>query len=494
MPDYYSEPFITLAGLTHKSAIVSWGAFYFRIKNHGEEFKLVDDDDLEDIEEVVGDQPGKPPRVIHPPRRDTIGATSQTYGPARVEVEDPGGVVTSFVAEPGRNHCLIHGLRPDTAYTYRVFVNSDGEEEQWASGPRRNWERRDGKMGLGPKRKEYENSFRTFPDPKAPAGGPFTFAVIGDFGVGVKKEKKDRGQRQVAAALERAVADHGVRFIITTGDNIYRTGGFLGLPIGGETGDEDDDWYFTYYQPYRYVINRVPVYPTIGNHDSPETEGRDDREQLFDNFYVRERAAADEAAGRASIGPGLFYRFNFGSDVEFICLDTSKEPTLQDPNFDRRKRLFEHPKHKQFLDAALPAANGGGPAWRIPFGHHPPFCRGPEYGDTEGMESLVRQFRDAGVRLVLSGHEHFFQHNRHGGVNYFVTGGAGKLRTDDPDKETASEVRSWAAEYHFLLITIDGRRATVRAVAASEGGPLADIPRKNLAGDPVTSPIVVELT
>ena len=53
----------------------------------------------------------------------------------------------------------------------------------------------------------------------------------------------------------------------------------------------------------------------------------------MDNFYLAARLAAEEAAGRASVGPGLFYRFKVASDVEFVCLDTSKE------HFFRRGRL-----------------------------------------------------------------------------------------------------------------------------------------------------------
>ena len=72
-------------------------------------------------------------------------------------------------------------------------------DEEWASGNRRNWERVGDKMGLGPKSRPYQNRFRTHPDPMKPSTAPFTFAVIGDFGVGIKKDK-DRGQRQIAEA------------------------------------------------------------------------------------------------------------------------------------------------------------------------------------------------------------------------------------------------------------------------------------------------------
>jgi hypothetical protein len=468
MPDYYSEPFLNLAGLTHKSVLIAWGAFYFRVRESEADFKLVDDDDLDNV---------------HPPRSQTVGATSEPYGKATVEVMDlEGNVVASAFTETA-NHCWVSGLQPDTRYTYKVTVNG----EEWASGNRRNWQRVDGKMGLGPKSRPYQNSFRTHPDPTRPSPAPFTFAVIGDFGVGIK-EDEDRGQRQIAEALEKAVNDHDVRLILTTGDNIYRKDTLFRILGDDNSGKEDDDWYFTYYQPYRYLINRVPVYPTIGNHDAGEEEKRDDREQLIDNFYINERIAGEEAAGRASIDPGLFYRFRFSSDVEFICIDTSKEPDLFD------KPLFHHPKHQEFLNSALPATTAGQSSmWRIPFCHHPPFCAGPQHYNTAGMTELVQRFQNAGVKVVLSGHEHQFQQSRSDGVEYLVSGGAGKLRTRTPDKFTEARTVSWAAKYHFLLITVDGKRMTVRAIGELNNGTLVDIPRKRPNGSGVNGEIVINL-
>ena len=165
--------------------------------------------------------------------------------------------------------------------------------------------------------------FAPIPIRRSPASS-LAFAVIGDFGVGVRKDTPTRRQQQVANALRRMVDSEGVRFLLTTGDNIYARVRVFGVAVGG-TGDEDDDWFFTYFQPYRYVINRIPVYPSIGNHDADETEERDDRAQVEDNFYLHERIKSEEAAGRASFGPGLFYRFRYGSDIEFVCIDTSKE-------------------------------------------------------------------------------------------------------------------------------------------------------------------------
>ena len=45
MPEFHSEPYVYLAGLSHKSALIAWGAFYFRTRSDGTA-KLVDDDEL----------------------------------------------------------------------------------------------------------------------------------------------------------------------------------------------------------------------------------------------------------------------------------------------------------------------------------------------------------------------------------------------------------------------------------------------------------------
>ena len=465
MPAFHAEPFLYLAGLTHKSALIAWGAFYFRVRAEDGDAKLVDDSDL---------------RHVHPPRRESIGARSEPYGEARVEVADRMGQVVASASTAAANHCWVTGLAPDTEYTYRVIVNG----EDWGAGERRDWVAEDNRKGLLKIGNRYDNRFRTHPDPVQPARGPVAVAVIGDFGTGIKR--RDRPQKAVADALRQAVDQFGVRVILTTGDNIYASKRLFGLPIGGE-GDEDDDWYFTYYQPYRYIINRVPVYPSIGNHDADETEDRDDRAQLIDNFYINERIAGEEAAGRASVDPGLFYRFRFGSEIEFICIDTSKEPTLFAGG-----RFFEHPKHIEFLRQALPARDRvQSPAWLIPFSHHPPFSAGPLHRNTSGMDQLVKQFELAGVRAVFSGHEHNFQHSRVNGIDYFVTGAAGKRLELAPLYFGQAHTVSWSAENHFLLVTIDGATMSVRPLAGSEAGALTEVRRFAPDHSAVTTPILV---
>jgi tartrate-resistant acid phosphatase type 5 len=439
------EPYLCVSGLTHKSVLISWGGFYFTFRREDGDWKLLDDSDLDHV---------------HPPRSSSIGSKSDPYGPARVDVIDETGAVVAFAETTTANHCFVAGLQPDTRYAYRVLVNG----QEWAAGPRRDWVLGQGRQGMVESGRTYDNRFRTHPRPEAAAA--LTFAAIGDFGTGIRHASTpDRQQREVAAALEQAVDAHGVRLILTTGDNIYAGRTLLGIPIGA-TGDEDDDWFFTYYQPYRYVLNRLPVYPSIGNHDGNETELNDDRDQVMDNFYLAERLAGEEQAGRASIGPGLFYRFRFGSDVELVCLDTSRRFLLFG------ERFFRHPNHAPFLEAAFPARAADDPRWRIVFAHHPPYCAGPMYGNSKSsLERLVPLYRRSGVRLVLSGHEHNFQHSRVDGIDYFVTGGGGKVRSGRPDGMAAAHTVAWAAACHFLLVQIDGALARVTPIGG-DGRPL----------------------
>jgi hypothetical protein len=462
VPEFHAEPYVYLAGLSHKSALIAWGAFYFKARSDGRA-KLVDDEDLQ---------------WVHPPRCDSIGARSAPYGPARVEVRDAAGTLVAEAATNTCNHAAISGLQPNTRYTFSVTV----KHELWGGGVRWDWDPRI--QGLVQRERVYRNEFRTLPDPEAPLDEPFSFVVIGDFGSGMKKPSTARRRQfEVAQALERAVDQYDARLVLTTGDNIYASGRFLLWTA--DSGGEDDDWFFTYFQPYRYVLNRIPWCPSIGNHDTRETEEHDDREQVMDNFYLRERLAGEEAAGRASVGPGLFYRFRVSADIEFVCFDTSKE------HFFRRGRLFEYPKHAEFMQRAFPPREQGGVRWRIPFGHHPPFCAGPQHGNTDGMEPLVRLFEAGGVRACFSGHEHNFQHSRWNGIDYFVSGAGSKIRRRVPRRFEEAHTESWSGECHFLVVTIDGPSMTVRAIGESPDDALADIPRLTPGGEGIQGPMIV---
>src|SRR5687767_550244 len=102
MPEFHAEPYLHLAALSHESALITWGAFYFKTRTH-KQWKIVDDRDL---------------RYVHPPRQESIGARSASYGPARVNVYGPSGALEATAATDTTNFCWVSGLAPETAYRY----------------------------------------------------------------------------------------------------------------------------------------------------------------------------------------------------------------------------------------------------------------------------------------------------------------------------------------------------------------------------------------
>jgi predicted phosphodiesterase len=347
----------------------------------------------------------------------------------------------------------VHGLDADTDYAYRVVV--DGTD--WTAGERWDWlpsER--GGYDLAPSGRSYDLRFHTPPPPHA-ATPLLRFAAMGDYGVGIRSDSESsRRQARVAEALERLVADHEVRFIVSLGDNIYQ--GEEG-EVGDESGAEDDEWYSSYYQPYRYVISRVPVYPAVGNHDASDSESSDDRAQMEDNFHTGERFR--DQMQRASVDPGLFYRLRYGASVELVCLDTSHAD-----GDDEVQRFFQKDKHLQWLREAF--RPDGDVRWRIPFSHHPVYCAGPSHANDDAMlETLVPLFESGGVRFALAGHEHNFQLSEANGISYVVSGAGGKLREGVPkDGFEKAHSRLWAEQAHLLLVELDDDEARLTPVSS----------------------------
>jgi hypothetical protein len=220
----------------------------------------------------------------------------------------------------------------------------------------------------------------------------------------------------------------------------------------------------------------------MGNHDTNENwlhgvflgEKQGDRLALYDNLLVTPRfknASQDLQSGpppgrQASIGPGLFYRFKFGSDIEFICLDTSKEPHF-------KHRLFENENHNNWVRTALTQPLGS-PRWRIPFSHHPPYCKGPLHNEDETnlRYDVIQLCEQNGIRAFLSGHEHNFQcldsHDIQGpnadqSVRCFITGGGGDFRSKKLDQATEGYLYRWGGNDrgHFLIVHISGNEMIV---------------------------------
>ena len=437
--DLHREPFIHLADVSHDRALIAWGAFFFTRDGTDGTWMIVDDEDLPSI---AG-------------RSTCIGTAAEPFGDATVRVRGEAGNVVAKASTAERTWAWVDGLEPDTNYTYEVDI--DGHA--WAAGERWDWvPSAHGGYDLAPGGRSYDLRFRTWPHPDT-AVTQVRFVALGDYGVGIRSDSESsRRQRRIADVLDRLVADDDIRFVLSLGDNVYL--GEQGM-VDDESGGEDDDWYSSYFQPYRYVIARVPVFPAIGNHDTTDTEGSDDRAQMEDNFHILQRFGEDIARG--SVERGLFYRLRYGRHIQLIALDTSLDD--DDPQV---RRFFQSPQHQSWLRDVL---DDPGVRWNIPFSHHPPYCAGPHHpNDQELIDDLVPLLRAANVRLYLAGHEHNFQIAEVDGCTYVVSGGGGKLREDPPESFEAAGSRVWAAQAHLLVVDLDGDEARLTPIS----GLLAD--------------------
>lgn len=344
---------------------------------------------------------------------NSIGRSSRSHGPAVVKIDGREIKVTD------QNWTPVTGLKPDTDYPYEVLI---------------------GGKPIG------KSQLRTWPEKSE----KLRFFVIGDFGSG------DSSQRAVAAAMtkefERHQGDNPVRFVLTTGDNLYGTFGFT-LRFNN-TGDKDTHWESRFFEPHQSLIARIPFYPSLGNHDGNETESRGDLAAYLDNFFFPAHTAS------------RYYRFSFGGLADFFALDTSTNSENGPPRPFYTKDGDQH----KWLQSNLGESRV---PWKIPYFHHPPFNAGPRHpAVAQELPHFLEAFKKNGVKVVFTGHEHNFQYSRMNGetgnIRYVVSGAGGELRTGNiRGSMDRAQIEGWAPVLHFLSVEIEGKEMRITPISPS---------------------------
>jgi hypothetical protein len=259
------------------------------------------------------------------------------------------------------------------------------------------------------------------------APGKFSFLAFGDSG------ENTPGQR---ASIPVMAAEPDVSFLVHTGDLAYPQGGFA----------QYDSNYFGLNAP---LFERLPVFPTPGNHD-----------------YMVDSAApylASHFCPECAVNPadtGRYYSFDWG-DAHFTSLDSNLMPTAA---ADRMLAWLDNDlgSTRQF--------------WKIVFVHHPPYPTGHHLGDAicaavrAGVNPIVERH---GVQLVLSGHEHGYERTaplsadervQPGfGTTYVITGGGGaSLHNVNCGRQTEFALET----YNYLRVDVDGASLTMKASGA----------------------------
>jgi len=343
----------------------------------------------------------------HTGGRNTIGRSSPPHGDAVVRFGDEEHRISA------RNWLRISGLVPDREYSYEIRLDGN----LIGSGSVRTW----------PVRAE-----------------SLAFLVMGDYGNG------SRAQRELAAVMAREVerrrnSDNPVRFVLTTGDNIYGRW-FLRY---WQTGSSDKRWGPTFFEPYQSVLRHIPFFPTLGNHDTGDSESSADLPVYLDNFFFPGGEAAQ------------WYSFSFGGLVDFFGLDTSSKVG---PGSSYASDGEQHNWLRELLSSASSP-------WKIAYFHYPPFSAGPKHAPSlDALRHFQELFVEHGIQVAFNGHEHNLQfverNERSGGIQYVVTGAGGELRdgTVSGDEMRRANVAGWAPQVHFMLVELDKNEMTITPI------------------------------
>jgi 3',5'-cyclic AMP phosphodiesterase CpdA len=228
--------------------------------------------------------------------------------------------------------------------------------------------------------------------------GSVKFAVIGDTGTG------DKHQLAVAKQLTATRAKFPFGFVVMVGDNIY----------GGNSARDYDRKFALPYKPL--LDDGIKFYAALGNHDDPS-------ERYYKPFNMNGER---------------YYTFKPADGVRFFALDS---------NYMDEKQL-------KWLDDQLATS---GSEWKIAFFHHPPYSSGETHGSDEALRTqLEPRFVKAGVNVVLTGHEHFYERVKpQKGIAYFITGSSAKLREGNiaPTELTA---KGFDSGYTFMIVEVVG--------------------------------------
>jgi 3',5'-cyclic AMP phosphodiesterase CpdA len=245
------------------------------------------------------------------------------------------------------------------------------------------------------------------------ATGPdrtFSFTVIGDSGLGSTEQ---------AAVADRMVA-LDPHFVLHTGDVVYPDGQAAGY-----------DPYF--FQPYQALMQRAPVFPTLGNHDYHVQRGQ----PYIDAFHLPHNNPGNTER---------YYSFDWGN-AHFTALDFNAGPD---------------PAQLEWLESDLASTDK---PWKFVFYHQAIYSSGPH--GTESWVAAWRQllapiFEQHEVDIVFNGHDHIYERTHPiNGVVYIVSGGGGgPLYRVIPQSFSAYA----AAKYHTVFVTLDGCALTLQAL------------------------------
>jgi 3',5'-cyclic AMP phosphodiesterase CpdA len=250
---------------------------------------------------------------------------------------------------------------------------------------------------------------------------PFHFVTYGDSRFHDPKDT-ETANPAVRQALVQAVAQTNPAFISFGGDIVYN-------------GSDKNDWKVWDTETAVWREKKIPVYPALGNHDLHGNE-----KIALGNYFER----------FPDLKNSRYYSVRAANTL-MLVLDSSLDEVSGPQGQWLTQKLDYLPGDVGFVFIVL---------------HHPAYTSSSDmkmFGGGHSARSLEQalakmlEARQANLRariVVFSGHVHNYERHEHGGVTYFVTGGAGahaypiERAKDDP-------FQSKEVNYHYLMVEVD---------------------------------------
>lgn len=245
--------------------------------------------------------------------------------------------------------------------------------------------------------------------------------ALGDFGTGGEV------QREVADMMCEHHQEEPFDYAVTTGDNIYAS---------GEVEDFEEDFFV----PYECLFEAgVDFHAVLGNHDDDTLKG--------------EAQIAEERFGM----PARDYTWQLGP-ISFVMFDSQEV----ERELDGERQYEEGSTYEWVLEEIEKAQDS---EWTVAVFHQPVFSTGELHGSEPGFEeALAQQFSDAGVDLVLNGHDHNYQWGERDGVTYVVTGGGG-AELYDCVEPFVDPIENCVEANHFVEVEVSSGDMVLTAIS-----------------------------
>jgi len=309
----------------------------------------------------------------------------------------------------------------------------------------------------------------------------FSFIAYGDTrgrhdGMELQAEHTLVIESMLATIKKAASGPDPIRFVLQSGDAIQNGSIAKQLSVS-----------------YIPLINRltqdggVPYFLSVGNHDVGNATDLTDSRRVagLRNYFAANARLIPPVGSPRRLKGYPTYAFGFGNTF-FVAFDS--DIPADETQFAWVKAQLEG-LDRRYVNVAM-------------FFHHPPFSSGPHGGaKLESQAATIRAkwmplFRAHHVRLLLTGHEHLFEHwverytDESGPrrLDEIVSGGGGAplyaytgepdlrdyLRAGAADKVTLEHLAKPSSEpggnpFHYVVVHVDGQRISVDVIAADWG-------------------------